>query len=223
MISFKNYVFSAAMVLAFVPVKAQSLQSLQAQIKSMEACRISIKHVDCNLQILDTDIRQTLIQLDQLNQQRAQRTGQSSAPIGVTANVQFFTSSISEVNNEVLRMSNSSVWILERNYFGLAFQDVIGVMIDQKNAILYANDSSYRARLVRGQVLTSSGSTTSVIESKGSGAILKLSNGMLLEFDSYDRYDTGWWLPPYPVLLDESKMNMWNLNKGKKVWIKSIL
>ena len=96
-------------------------------------------------------------------------------------------------------------------------------MTDQKNAILYANDSSYRARLLKGQVLTSSGSTASVIEKKGDGAILKLSNGMLLEFDSYDRYDTGWWLPPYPVLLDESKMNMWNLNKGKKVWIKSIL
>ena len=223
MIIFKNYVFAIAMVLAFVPVKAQSLQSLQAQIKSMEACKISIKHVDCNLQILDADIRQTLIQLDQLNQQRVERAGRNSAPISGGSNVQFFTTSISEVQDEVLKLSNSSVWVLDRRYFGLAFQDVIGVMTDQKNAILYANDYTYRARLIKGQVFTSSGTTASVIESKGNGAILKLSNGMLLEFDSYDRYYTGWWLPPYLVLLDESKMNMWNLNKGKKVWIKSIL
>lgn len=221
--NWKKSLLLLSMILFESSLYAQSRQSLQAQIKSMEACRISIKHADCNLQILDADIRQTLIQLDQFNQQRAQRTGQNSASIGLNATVQFFTSSISEVNDEVLRMSNSSVWILERNYFGLAFQDVIGIMTDQKNAILYANDSSYRARLVRGQVFTSSGSTASVIEKKGDGAILKLSNGLLLEFDSYDRYDTGWWLPPYPVLIDESKMNMWNLNKGKKVWIKSVL
>ena len=55
-----------------VPVFAQSLEALQAQIKSIESCRQSLRHADCNLQILDKGIRDTLISIDQLNQQQAQ-------------------------------------------------------------------------------------------------------------------------------------------------------
>lgn len=39
----------------------------------MEACRQSLRHADCNLQILDNGARDTLIRLDQLNQQRQTR------------------------------------------------------------------------------------------------------------------------------------------------------
>lgn len=219
----KKIILTFFLVACAMPAISQSLKSLQAQIKSMEACRMSIKHVDCNLEILDANIRETLTQLDQLNQQRTPNSQRKASPTLAQGSVQFFTSSISQVDGEILKLSNSTVWELDRSYFGLAFQDVIGLMTDSKNATIYANDNTYRAKLIRGFVATTTGTMATVIDKKGDGAILKTSNGLLLEFSSYDRYDTGWWLPPYPVLIDESKMNMWNLNKGKKVWIQSVL
>jgi len=204
-------------------VMAQSLQNLRAQMKSMEACRQSIKHADCNLQILDKDLRDTLVQLDQFNQQQqSQQEGGATKP-STQGNVRFFTSTISEVNGEILKMMDGSTWRLDRNYFGLILQDAIGVMSDQRNAVIYANDNSYGARLLSGVVSTSSGSVRTVVETMGEGSILKLDDGALLEFSSYDKYDTGWWLPPYKVLVDSTSMNMWNLRKGKKVWIQRTL
>ena len=205
------------------PILAQSLQTLRAQMRSMEACRQSIKHADCNLQILDKDLRDTLIQLDQFNQQQQNQQEGGATKSSPQGNVRFFTTTISEVNGEILKMMDGSTWRLERSYFGLILQDAIGVMSDQRNAVIYANDNSYSARLLSGMVSTSSGNVRTVVEKMGDGTILKLDDGALLEFSSYDKYDTGWWLPPYKVLVDSTSMNMWNLNKGKKVWIQRTL
>jgi len=204
-------------------VMAQSLQNLRAQMKSMEACRQSIKHADCNLQILDKDLRDTLVQLDQFNQQQQSQQEGGATKSSTQGNVRFFTSTISEANGEILKMMDGSTWRLDRNYFGLILQDAIGVMSDQRNAVIYADDNSYGARLLSGVVSTSSGSVRTVVETMGEGTILKLDDGALLEFSSYDKYDTGWWLPPYKVLVDSTSMNMWNLRKGKKVWIQRTL
>lgn len=62
-----------------------------------------------------------------------------------------------------------------------------------------------------------------VEKNMGDGAVLKLDTGELLEFSSYDRYDTNWWLPPYRVLITGSYSDMWNIDAGKKVWIKRVL
>jgi hypothetical protein len=53
----------------------------------------------------------------------------------------------------------------------------------------------------------------------GDGAILKTDDGSLWSIPKYDRYDTGYWLPPYPVLIFGNEQYMINLKKGKKVWI----
>ena len=176
----------------------QSLKELQAQIKSMEACQQSLRHSDCNLNILDKGLRDTLIQLDKLNQSRQSAEGRRSpAPTASTAGgrAQYFTGSIMEASGEILKFLGGSVWRLDRTYFGLAFQDAIVVMTDQQNATIYANDNSYNARLLSGSVSTSMGVIRTVVEKMGDGAILKLDDGTLLEFSSYERYDTGWWLP----------------------------
>lgn len=202
---------------------AQSLQTLQAQMRSMEACRQSLKHANCNLKILDKDIRDALIQLDQINQQRQVRSEPPVGQLPSQGDVQFFTATILEVNNEVMKMMDGSVWRLDRGYFGLPLQDIIGVMSDQRNAVIHANDNFYNARLLTGMVSTFTGNLRTVTEKMGEGSILRLDNGMLLEFSSYDKYDTGWWLPPYKVMIDFARMNLWNLGSGKKVWIQRIL
>jgi len=204
-------------------ISAESLESLRAKIKSMEACRQSLKHDNCNLQILDSDIRNTLIQLDQLNSARAASSNRAPSNITTQGNIQYFTDSVGEARGEVLRLIGGSLWKLDRSYYGITMEDLIGISIDQKNATFYIDGETYTGRLIKGSVITSSGTLTSVLQKMGDGTVLKLSNGMMLEFSSYDAYNTGWWLPPYPVLIDGGMMNMWNLNKGKKVWIQSVL
>jgi hypothetical protein len=161
--------------------------------------------------------------MDQLNQQRQRPQSDALAKIGSQGRVQFFTATISEVNEDILKFMSGGNWRLDRNFFGLPFQDAIGIMVDQRSAVIYANDNSYGARLLSGAPYTSVGVLKTVIEKMGEGSILKLDDGTMLEFSSYDKYDTGWWLPPYRVLIDLSGMNMWNLQKGKKVWIQRVL
>jgi hypothetical protein len=164
-----------------------------------------------------------LIQMDQLNQRRQREQHSIAGKIGTQGGVQFFTATISEVNGEILKFMSGGTWRLDRDYFGLPLQDAVGVMVDQRSAIIYANDNSYGARLISGAPYTSTGVVKTVVEKMGGGSILKLNDGTMLEFSSYEKYDTGWWLPPYEVLIDLSGMNMWNLDKGKKVWIQRVL
>jgi hypothetical protein len=104
----------------------------------------------------------------------------------------------------------------------LLLKDVIGVVTGKKTATLYVDGRSLSVELVRGSVVTSPGIATTVIDEKGNGRLLKLNNGILLTFSSYDADDTGRWFPPYKVLIDPNSMNMWNLEEGKKVQIESI-
>jgi hypothetical protein len=203
------------------PALAQSTQELQAQIKSMGACRQSLKHSDCDLQILDKDVRDLLVEIDQLNQKRKHQRPDNKGGIA-QGRVQFFTDTISSVNDEVLKFTGGGLWKMDRWRSGLSFEDALGIMVDQKSAVIYVNGDSFSARLLDGMPNTSSGIIRTVVEEIDKGSVLRLDDGTRLEFSSYDQYDTGWWLPPYKVLIDLSSMNMWNLEKGKKVWIQRV-
>jgi len=204
-------------------IGAESLDSLREKLRSIEACRLSLKNENCNLQILDPNTRDALTQLDQLANGRSASTNRIQSIAAPQGNVQFFTDSISDAKGEIIQLAGGSLWRLDRNYFGLALEDVVAISSDPKTATFYIYGDAYIGRLLKGSVTTSSGITASVIQSMGNGTVLKLSNGVMLEFDSYDTYNTGYWLPPYRVVIDSGMMNMWNLNKSKKVWIKSVL
>lgn len=220
----KNKLFFVLSILMMASsVLAQSMQILQAKIRSMEACRQSLKHSECNLKILDKEIQDSLIQLDRLQQLSSNLQVQNRVESIASGAIQFASTSISEVNGEIIKMIGGSTWRLNRNYLGLSLSDVIIVMSDSKNGVIYSQDNSYGARLLSGSVSTSTGQIRTVMEKIGEGSILKLDDGTLLEFSSYDKYDSGWWLPPYRVILDSSRMNMWNLEKGKKVWVQRVL
>ena len=202
---------------------AQSIQELQDQMKSMQACRLSLKNKDCNLKILDSGIKQTLIELDRLNKERALLSGGRANQAVATGDVRFFADTISEADGEILRLLGGSVWMLDRDYFGLPLEEVVGIATNKETATIYANDNVYTGKLLKGYIATSTGFVGSVVDSKGDGTVLQLDNGALLEFSSYDKFDTGYWLPPYRVLINSEKTYMWNLEEGKKVDIKSVL
>ena len=219
------FLFAVFIISAAQPSYSQTLKEIQEKLKSLEACQISIQDKNCNLQILDADLVQTLKRLESLKSDVGSLRKQGSTGLNINSlsgNKVFFTDTISDATSEVLKLMGGSIWLLDQYYFGLSLDDVIGIMQDDRTAVIYGNGNRYSAELIRGSVLKSEGLSAVVIKEKADGRLLILDSGLILTFSSYDAYDTGWWLPPYEVLIDTSRMVMWNLKEGKKVWIESI-
>jgi len=85
--------------------------------------------------------------------------------------------------------------------------------------VLIYSGQTVSVKRVDGIFLLQNGFLGNVVEEMGDGAILKTNDGSLWSIPQYDRYDTGYWLPPYPVLIFGNEQNLINLKKGKKVWI----
>ncbi|MBM3451322.1 MAG: hypothetical protein FJX78_10180 [Armatimonadetes bacterium] len=140
--------------------------------------------------------------------------------------VEYFTDSIAQKDDEYVRLLGGSSWVLSTFSTALVTDDIIIVFRDithqgqkVKLAVAYLDGGEIPVRHVRGAYTTSSGYLTSVVEALGEGAVLRLADGSLLSVPSYDRYDTGWWLPPYRALLTSSRLYLYNLKKGKRVWV----
>ncbi|MBU4494277.1 MAG: hypothetical protein KJ874_03145 [Acidobacteria bacterium] len=141
--------------------------------------------------------------------------------------VEYLSDSIAEKDGKVIRLLGGSTWVLSSSSLALVPEDVIivfqdVVLKDKKTvnvAVVYVDGDEIVATHAGGTYTTSSGFLTTVVEALGDGAVLKLADGSLLSIPQYDWYDTGWWLPPYKALLTGNRMYLWNLKKGKRVWV----
>ena len=141
--------------------------------------------------------------------------------------VEYLSDSIAEKEGKYIRLLGGSSWLLSSPTLALVTDDVLIVfqeveLKDKKKvqiAVAYIEGDEVVAKHVDGQYVTQTGYLTTVVEALGDGAVLKLADGTLLSIPQYDRYDTGWWLPPYKALLTGNKMYLWNLKKGKRVWV----
>lgn len=107
-----------------------------------------------------------------------------------------------------------------RSTYLLPIADVIVVFPGEgRFGVLYADGVEEIVELLSGSLAPETGVVTSVVEELGDGALLKTADGSLWEIPNYDRYDTGWWLPPYPVLITKNELYMINLKKLKRVWV----
>jgi hypothetical protein len=86
-------------------------------------------------------------------------------------------------------------------------------------AVAYVGGDEIPAVHVGGKFRSEPGHLTTVVGALNDGALLRLADGSMLSVPEYDRYDTGWWLHPYRALLTRNKMHLWNLKKGKRIWI----
>jgi len=143
--------------------------------------------------------------------------------------VEYLTDSIVKKEGKYIRLLGGSSWILSSSTLALVTNDVIIVFQDVqlKNnkpvrvAILYVDGDEIIAKHVDGRYVSQTGYLTTVVETLGDGAVLKLADGSLLTVPEYDQFHTGWWLPPYKALLTGNKMYLYNLKKGKRVWVNS--
>ena len=134
--------------------------------------------------------------------------------------VEFKEANIS--NERVVKLSDGSIWEIKHNSgYGYGNESAFFISTGPKSANVWIDGSVYGATLLKGNPAYSIGMFATVIEEKGDGALLVLDDGKMIMIGSYDQFDTGWWMPPYPVLI--TGLNMWNLRKSKKVWIDEII
>ena len=150
--------------------------------------------------------------------------------------ISFFQDTVSEIDGRVVKFLGGSTWLMEREIVALPLND--GIIItpgtapkyDKENIGAYLKSlpnhgsliyqgNTVGVTLVEGVFILQNGFLTKVIASHGDGAVLEMDDGSLWSIPDYDQYDSGWWLPPYPVLIYENEMYLINLKKGKKIWI----
>jgi hypothetical protein len=150
--------------------------------------------------------------------------------------VSFSTDTVTKIDGKVIKFLTGSTWIMEREIVALPLSE--GVIICNGPAPVFKKDKideyvkalpttgvlvysgeTVNVKRVNGLFLLQNGFRGKVVEEMGDGAILKTDDGSLWSIPKYDRYDTGYWLPPYPVLIFGNEQYLINLKKGKKVWI----
>lgn len=150
--------------------------------------------------------------------------------------VSFFTDTVSEIDGKVIKMMSGSTWIMENEIIALPLNEAIiltsasAIKYDKNNIQKYINALPKKGKLIYqqnivkvdllgGMYLLQDGYLGKVVKSHGKGSVLQTEEGYMWSIPDYDQYDTGWWLPPYPVLIYGNEMYLVNLEKGKKVWI----
>ena len=132
--------------------------------------------------------------------------------------VEFREANISD--KRIVKLSDGSIWEIKHNN-GYGNESAFFISTGPKSANVWIDGSVYGAALLKGNPAYSIGTFATVVKEKGDGALLILDDGKMIMIGSYDQYDTGWWMPPYPVLI--TGLNMWNLRKSKKVSIDEII
>jgi hypothetical protein len=142
--------------------------------------------------------------------------------------VEYFSDSIMQKDGNTIRLLGGSSWELSSMTFAMITDDISIIFrtIPETNnrqiPILVHGGMEITARHVEGAYAKSSGFLAYVIDERDDGAILELDDGTILTIPDYDQFDTGWWLPPYQVIVTSNGLYMWNLKEGKRVWVDEV-
>lgn len=188
-------------------------------LKNEMNCLENYKSKNCRMDLLSEETKSLILQYQQANEQLKTIFPQLSRG----GKVYYIFDTILEIDANIVKLMGGAIISLDLDYFGLIMDDVIVIKEENNNVYLVGSYGSYTGTILRPAINNSSGLITRVIKNIGGGAVLQTEEGVLLEFSSYDQYDTDWWRPPYRVLIDLNKMKMWNLDTGKAVDIRSIV
>ena len=143
-----------------------------------------------------------------------------------TQRVDYVVDTITDIDDQVIKLLGGSVWISSTTALGLVTETVIivarNISYQGKTVpvtVAYVNGDQLIVRHVSGPLAVSRGTLTTVVESIADGAVLRLADGAFVKVPQYDRFDTGFWLPPYPALITSNGLYLYNLKKGKRVWL----
>ena len=150
-------------------------------------------------------------------------SGSISAQQSDLVPITYLQSSVVGTDSELFRLMDGSQWIRKGHGIILPASEITIIITSEKGeGITFINGQEMAVELVRGTPILSKGLLGQVLRERGSGAILELSDGSLWEIPVYDRYDTGYWLPPYWIIVSADELYLINPEKGKKVWASRI-
>ena len=136
--------------------------------------------------------------------------------------VDYLSDSIAEKEGKYIRLLGGSQWVLSSSTLALVTDDIIIVLKtygSEKSGVAYVDGDELTAKHIGGQIFSQTGYLTTVIESLGDGAVLKMADASLVSVPMYDQYHSRYWLAPYKALISSSKTHLWNLKKGKRISI----
>ena len=137
--------------------------------------------------------------------------------------ISYISGTIYEVSDNVIKLLDGSIWVTEYSSSSLPLTDII-IIYDGKNIFgtAFIDGDEISIKHLSGNVVLSSGYYTYVTKKYGEGAILVTEDGSYWEIPEYDRYYSGYWLPPYKVLITSNELYMYNLKENKKIWISRV-
>ena len=134
--------------------------------------------------------------------------------------VSYLFDSILSVDDGLVRLLGGSSWRVDQFSLLLPASDVLLIFAENRQVgLLFSDGTEVVVSHVSGSLVTQSGILTTVVDEMGDGALHETADGSLWEVPNYDRYDTGWWLPPYPVLITSKELYMINIRKMRRVWV----
>lgn len=147
---------------------------------------------------------------------------QTGRPKPALLPVSFIRDSVVNADDRVIDLLSGSKWLLSESALDLMASDVVIILTNSKGGLLFHDGEQVSVTYLSGVIVPERGLYGQVVQSMGDGAVLQLNDGSLWEIPEYDRFDTGWWVPPYPVLVTGGGLYLVNLNKGKRVWATQI-
>ncbi len=124
------------------------------------------------------------------------------------------------MSDDLIELMDGSKWITSYATYALPLSDIIIIVDEDHNSgTAFIEGDEIFVKHLSGHIILNSGYYTNVIQEYGDGAVLETEDGSLWEVPEYDRYDSGYWLPPYKVLITSNELYMYNLKKNKRIWI----
>lgn len=136
--------------------------------------------------------------------------------------VQYVADTIMEIDETSIELLGGSRWELLGLSLALPLEDIWIVLTSEKAGIAFIDGSEIPVVHRSGLYAAATGLYGRVVGVTNDGALLTLDDGSLWSVPEYDRFDTGWWLPPYPALITSNGLYLINLKKGKKVWVSQV-
>lgn len=151
--------------------------------------------------------------------------GTSSAQdVEYPVEVAYLDASVSQADGEILTLLDGSNWQKSGYSHVLPASDILIILLDEKgNGVAFSDGNQFQVKHISGQpVGLKEGWLSKVVKSMGDGSVLKMVDGSMWEIPEYDQFDTGFWLPPYHVIITSDRSHLINVKKSKKIWARQV-
>jgi len=136
--------------------------------------------------------------------------------------VDYLSDTIMENDDRTIRLLGGSIWELQGFSLVLPLSEILIILTSPNVGTAYIDGDQTAIVHRSGLYASESGLLGKVISASKDGSRLMLNDGSVWSVPQYDRYDTGWWLPPYPVLITGEGLYLVNLDEGKRVWVSQV-